>query len=398
MNLELEEIFTTYQEKHSKAETSLEQLRVQLKPYIKHIVLYGAGSAGLGFLLALRKAAIEPIAFLDSNPAKKGQVIEGLTVHSPTEFIANHKTLVIICINTDGQNFNGLLPQSLRKETPDSLVSDLSALGYRNVLYYQSFWRCYELFQDEKFPLPSCSDVKSILNNRTEIHNVFSFYEEKCSREIFLKYLSFRLLDSSVKIPTESVQLKYLQKDIFTFIEHECFIDGGAFNGNTIERLVETMRVAEYHGIEPDNILFNKLERCVSTLSNKIESISLYSKALHNNKDIMKFYQFGGPGSLIFPLGNVQVEGITLNDMQFKSEPTYIKLNIEGCEQYAIEGGVEVISKCAPIIAVRLLKIRDLWEIPKQLNKLFSGYKFFLRTYMNHLDFYLYAVPPRRLK
>jgi hypothetical protein len=127
------------------------------------------------------------------------------------------------------------------------------------------------------------------------------------------------------------------------------------------------------------------------------KKIHLYQVALFNKDIVLPLYSLGGPGTLVHASGTDLTQAIMLDAIDFTYPPTYIKLNVEGCEYEAIEGGKKMIESYQPTLSIRLLKIRNLWEIPLLLKRLYEGYKLYLRTYMGHLDFFLFAVPRKNI-
>lgn len=72
----------------------------------------------------------------------------------------------------------------------------------------------------------------------------------------------------------------------------------------------------------------------------------------------------------------------------------FIKLDIEGFEQKAINGAINTISKFKPTLAICIYhKKKDLWEIPLLINKYFPKYKFYIEHYsLNTEETVLFGV------
>jgi FkbM family methyltransferase len=392
----VEDIFTLYEKNYAKEEMPIDQFVSKLKG--KKILLFGAGSAGIGFLFVLRKYGIEPLAFLDNDTVKQGEYLAGLPIESPSAYnqSLHREALVIICINTDGKKFNDNWKNELRNSGPDSLVSTLRQYGYEHIIYYSEFWRCYELFRGEEWLLISCSDVPAILQNRSALSEAYACFEEYLSKETFLRYLSFRLLSRDINIPSSPIEKKYFGHSFLQLSEKECFVDGGAYNGNTLTRFLERTsgNFLAYYGFEPDPDLFKGLARVKHNM-NKIlqDKLKIYQNALYDETKSLRFFAMNGPGSFVHQNGPCVVQGITLNDVDFTYPPTYIKLNVEGCAIEVISGGAGgVIEAYHPSISVRLEKIHEFWEVPLLLKRINSGYRFYLRSYMGCHDLHLFAI------
>ncbi len=73
----------------------------------------------------------------------------------------------------------------------------------------------------------------------------------------------------------------------------------------------------------------------------------------------------------------------------------FIKMDIEGAEQLAIEGAMRTIKKYRPKLAISIYhSLEDFVEIPLKLNDLNLGYEFYLDHYTIHRsETILYALP-----
>ena len=68
-------------------------------------------------------------------------------------------------------------------------------------------------------------------------------------------------------------------------------------------------------------------------------------------------------------------------------------MNIEGSELQALKGSEKTITNYKPRLAIAgYHKTWDLWKVPLLIYRFNSGYKFYLRSYMNHLSFVYYGI------
>ena len=74
-------------------------------------------------------------------------------------------------------------------------------------------------------------------------------------------------------------------------------------------------------------------------------------------------------------------------------------MDIEGAEIDAIEGGIRVIRKESPVLAVCAYHAQDhLWNIPIAIHRINPQYALFLRPHMTECwDTVCYAIPPERM-
>ena len=73
-------------------------------------------------------------------------------------------------------------------------------------------------------------------------------------------------------------------------------------------------------------------------------------------------------------------------------------MDIEGSEPKAIDGCKETIRRDSPVLAICLYhRLEDVWEIPRQINRLNKNYNFYLKRYSDDgWELVLYCVPTNR--
>lgn len=398
----LQDIFNEFETHGKQKEISIKQVRDIMGERSESIVLYGAGSAGIALAQYLRGAGFDILAFTDGSPKKWGSVVEGLEVIAPEELSKRFKgpLFIIVTINTDGKQYCRSFEEALRVMGHQGVHKLLHDLGHDMVVDYPVFRRCYELFKGDKYNLPSCSDVYCMQRNKDKIEEALSLFEEPYSREVYYSLLRFRLLDDSIPVPTTSAESDYFEYDLYSKIYNENFVDCGAYDGNTLARFLTytDLKFNSYTALEPDSENIAKFEKRVAAMALDIQKkITLFPEAVWRRKGELSFYELKGPGSFAADLGNRTVPCTDLDSVLKGKEPTLIKMNIEGSEKAALEGARNIISDCRPVLVIaNYHKTWDLWELPLIMKEMYAGYKFYLRSYMNHISFKCYAVPPER--
>lgn len=394
----IHEIFQEFDKVRTEIEISLERMKQDLGSMKEHIVLYGAGSAGIAFLKYLHDAEIYPKYFADGNPAKWGSFCQGLEIIAPQEIIAREgaDALVIVTINTDGKRYCKSFAEALRVGGHGGVHKMLQESGCRNLVDYTYFRRCHELFHGDPYNLPSCSDVDEMVKNKEAIAEVYDWLADDLSRETFCKIVRFRLIDDSIEVPTMTQDRQYFEHEFYAKRTDECFVDCGAFDGISLKTFLKENEnlFAHYYGLEPDKGNFEKLEQYVSSLPKELkESMTLLQAAAYDKKGVGKLYALNGPGSFMADIGNEEVNTITIDEALQGNRATYIKMNIEGSELQALAGAEQTIKKYKPCLAVAgYHKTWDLWEVPMKIKEFRPEYRIYLRSYMNHLSFVYYCV------
>lgn len=177
--------------------------------------------------------------------------------------------------------------------------------------------------------------------------------------------------------------------DIFDkFINETCnVIDIGAFIGtNTIKMAHKAKHV---YAFEANLNIHNLLK--ANLLINNISNVSPFNKAVGNeNKIVDKMWYPTVPinygamrinkhEDLINEFVNVNINMIHLDDITLNEKVDFIKIDVEGCEQEVLQGGIELIKKCKPVIVI------ENWEKKPYDILLQLGYNYYKLNYCNEL-------------
>lgn len=170
------------------------------------------------------------------------------------------------------------------------------------------------------------------------------------------------------------------------------YVDGGAYDGDTLLELAALRPIELAYLFEPDAGNFAALQK---NLQHRDIAVHCLPLALGDSYQILSFNAGNGEAGTISANGTVHIATMALDDLLRGQSTDFIKLDVEGCEIAALNGAMDLIQRCRPVLAISLYhRPQDLWEIPALLRTLCSDYKFFLRQhYFNSFDSVLYAVP-----
>ena len=92
--------------------------------------------------------------------------------------------------------------------------------------------------------------------------------------------------------------------------------------------------------------------------------------------------------------GGTEIEVSTIDDICGEIPVTFIKMDIEGSKLRALKGAKNTILKNKPKLAICIYhRAEDIFEIPRYIDDLAPGYKFFIRHYCFYEDeTVLYAI------
>jgi len=351
-------------------------------------VLYGAGNLGRKTLRGLRKNGADAIAFADANPALSGKQVEGVPVFSPEEAVRRFgkEAVFVVCVwHPD------------RKHGVQDIMDRLSGIGVERVTsFVPLFWRSADgLLPYYLWDLPS-----RLLAESAAIRETCSALQEE-SREQFTRELRMRLYGdfAVMNAPLQSPQ--YFAHELFELSSAECFVDCGAFDGDTMREFVGAVdgRFRRLIGFEADATNFQRLEKYVAAQPQAIrERVVIHEAAVGRSSGTLRFAATAGTDAAVSASGDAVIPSVCLDDALAGEVPTMVKMDIEGSEMEALEGASRVIRAYAPISAICVYHCPDhLWAIPLWLKKAQPVAKLFLKSYcVDGWETVCYAVPSER--
>ncbi|MDE7324002.1 MAG: FkbM family methyltransferase [Lachnospiraceae bacterium] len=182
--------------------------------------------------------------------------------------------------------------------------------------------------------------------------------------------------------------------DMFEPGNKEIFIDGGAYNGDTIYDFMAWNKENAYkvYSFEPMKgmyeLILKRLEK------DNITSVNVLNSAVWDRKEEL-FFADMVDGSRVACGGSIKVNGERIDDIVGTDEVTFIKLDVEGAELEALKGASETIQMCHPKLAICIYhKPTDILDIGKYILELSPDYKLAIRHYtLSDCETVLYAIP-----
>jgi FkbM family methyltransferase len=324
----------------------------------RNVVLYGAG--GIGFITSniLRDKACNICNFIDDYEAKHGTYVNGIKVVALEDVNPDTDAIILICL-----------------PNPMEVYHKLIGLGYKDVKYYP-------VMMSEK----DFYDVPLLIENQNKIENVFNLLSDDLSKLVFSNILKHRTTMDFTYFNSIISEKQYFPSDIFTLTDTECFVDGGAYNGETIDEFIdETNNKFRYiYAFEPDIQNYNNIKESIRNID--YNHPKLFNSGLYSKTGRIGFNSHGNSASFICETGKDKVSLVKLDEVVGEYKPTYIKLDIEGAEAEALHGMKDTITKYHPKLAISIYhKAADLWELPLVILKLSASYKIYIRHYSNGL-------------
>ncbi|AZR72075.1 hypothetical protein BBF96_00905 [Anoxybacter fermentans] len=351
-----------------------------------NIVIWGCASAGQYVYEFLEKFGVVANIkyFADNNKKKWGTKMNGLLVLSPEEVVKkyNDKSISSIIVAT-------IHLSDVRKQLLSLGIEDY-AIDVRGL----SLAKDYLDFRNE-------SPFKIINSHIEQYEKVYSYLSDEHSKKVYLGILNSKIsLDNKyMKGIASPAKEQYFAKELIKISEEEVFCDCGSFNGDTLETFISLSggRYKKYIAIEADKEIYNELNKKIAAKG--IKNVQTYNVACWNEKTILKFQPSQSSGH-ITEKGKISVCADTLDNILQNEKVTFLKMDIEGAEEKALNGASTVIKKYKPILAICLYhSLEDYYKIPLMIKELNHEYSLFIRNYTDMLDVetVCYAIPKDRL-
>ena len=345
----------------------------------KPIVMYGMGNGADKILSVCEKKKIEVSDFFASDGFVRGHSFHGKKVLSYSETKEKYGL----------GNFIVLL--SFASSLPD-VIDNIRRIASESELYAPDVPVC----GDNLF------DMDYFVSHKTEFDKARDLLADNQSKKVFDRVINYKL----------SGDIKYLFEcdsevdetfcEILSAKDFENTADLGAYNGDTARQLIEyAPNLKKIYALEPDRRNFRKL----SEYAEREERFKVipFQVAAWSKAETLTFGAEGNRNSGVGGSTNavtskcVSVEGNSLDNLLIGSNDRidYIKFDVEGAENEAIDGCCNTIKAHSPKLLVSVYhRSEDLFALPLKINSLFPDYKLYLRKfrYIPAWDLNLYGV------
>lgn len=336
----------------------------------ERIIIYGAGSGFITLsMFVLERFKILPEVVLDKKFLHQ-EVKKGVLYSSPTEYRPSDEmlknALVIITIG------NMAVREDIKK--------DLLSQGFRNIVSAMEIYE-YHLPQPTKdLTTKGFTFYKEQCSNLIE---AFELFDEPKSQEVFKQFIFTHIYRKILLIPAEPLENQYFPFDLWDKSVYTRSVICGAYNGDTTLALVQKAgNVKAMVCLEPDPENFTALKNNTNHLKKQISDFMLLPFGVYKENKQMLFSAYNQSNSAISSTGNILIQCVALDDCLPNFAPSFISMDIEGSEFYALQGMAETIKKHRPKLAICVYHSPEhIWTIPLFLRSLVKEYKFYLRNY-----------------
>ena len=271
--------------------------------------------------------------------------------------------------------------------SPLEVKNKLDALGYKHISYLSL---CKYTTFDLVSPPFIMDFQKDYLDNKKKYQYTFDLLEDEKSKRVFEKVINFKIsFDYNfMQGFTNNFEEQYFDKDLIPKIDNISFIDAGSYVGDTLPTIIKNFpNFNKIYCIEPNDLHLSIAKKNFA----QYENIEFIHCGLGKEKILTK----GDNKNTNNCAHDYQASNINTIDNLINEKVDFIKMDIEGAEQDAIQGAQNIIQKYTPILAICIYhKAEDWYKVPEEVLKINSKYKVYIRHYMEGIfETVMYFIP-----
>lgn len=342
----------------------------------QEIYIWGAGKLAKFVIKQLEKNELKVKGVVTSTDDRVGDSFEN--THFVERKQIEKEALIIVC-----------------SQSYPVIFETIEKMGHKKYVYYEIIPFIYENFTRWDM---SYNEIHRVWFEKGEkIKKVMPLLlHDEISVEVFKNVLMYRTtlqneyIDKAYFLSIERGST-YFDKEIIKLGSEEVFIDCGGYVGDSTEMFIMNChnRYEKIIFFEPNSEL---METARENLK-KYPNITYYAKAVGEKEGVAFFTPLDASG-MVSDNGQVQIPVSSIDGLIPPVCATYIKMDIEGSEMDALRGGLDIIKRCVPKLAISIYhKHYDLFEIIEFIDSLNLGYEFYVRHYTRTLaDTVLYCI------
>lgn len=327
------------------------------------VVVYGMGNGADKVIDEFNRLSIPVMGVTASDDFVRGQSFRGFTVKKLSDFSGDFIVAVA---------FASSIP---------SVMNHIYSLCEK----YRVVVPCVPVFGDEIF------NREFIRNNAEKINSAYELFDDE-SKRIYAGCVNFMFGGELKTLRSITTDKDEIFRNEFSMNSDESYLDLGAYRGDTIEEFLHYSngKYSSIIAVEPDRRTFKKLSAYLENIENSIG----IQKAIYSECKLVAFSNNAGRQSTISEKGE-QIETATVDEICNDKIITYIKIDVEGAENHALDGAVKTIKKHKPKLNIALYhRSGDIFELPLKISEINPDYKFRIRRhpYIPCWDMNLYCL------
>ncbi len=324
-----------------------------LKTTEKPIVLYGMGNGADKIISVLNRYDIKISGVFASDGFVRQKVFHGFNVTDYKTAKQNFGNMVVLVC------FGSALPD---------VIANIKRIAAEQELYAPDVPVYGDILFNDEY----------VKQNKEQLEWVYNRLADDTSKKVFECAVMYKLTGKIEYLFECETPCSEMYENILNLNDSETYFDLGAYRGDTVAEFLQN--VDSYNkiiAVEPDPKTYNKLCLATKTLDN-IENINACVSDIDGK---IPFNMQGSRGSSIGN-GKGEIDSVAIDTLAVKNIPSYIKMDIEGAEAFAITGGANTISKYKPKMQIAAYhRSEDLINIAQSVLELRADYKIYLRHF-----------------
>jgi FkbM family methyltransferase len=274
--------------------------------------------------------------------------------------------------------------------SPLEVKAELDRRGFKHFSYLAFIKYSGLDLAEPPFIMDFAEDFRA---NRAEYAKTYALLADQKSKEIFTKVLNFKISFDYKFMEgfTNDHKGQYFDQEILPAFHNISFVDGGGYVGDSASEVIANYpEFKKIYLIEP---IAENLRIAKRDLAAYAEKIEYFECGLGKRSETLSFHEEKS-FSTTNATGSQSVTIKTVDEI-IQESVDYIKLDIEGAEQDAIEGAKESILNYHPTLALCIYhKAEDWYKIPQKVLAIRDDYTIYLRHYMEGIfESVLYFIP-----
>ncbi len=338
----------------------------------KPILMYGMGNGADKILRVCEKYNIEVADFFASDGFVRGHSFHGKVVLSYSEAKEKYRDFIVLL--------------SFASSLPD-VIDNIKRIASEVELYAPDV----PVFGDNLF------NMDFFKAHQADFEKAYSLLDDDRSKEVYKNIINYKLSGDIRYLFLADDSEDEVTKELVKPCEIKSYADLGAYNGDTIKRLMEyTDGLEQIIAFEPDRRNFKKLSDFAESI--KSPKISAYKLGAWSKEDRLFFDASGNRNANLSTSGGAKLTEVEVNSLDNIAKGLvidYIKYDVEGAEYEALMGSKEIIKEQIPTLLISVYhRSEDMFKIPLLVKALCPQYKLYFRKlrYIPAWDLNLYAM------
>lgn len=342
------------------------------------VVLFGAGAFARSVAKCLAAAGVTVRAFVVSSPATTS--CDGIPLRALAELDDDLRELPMWLCVFNREAHSDLADLHAKCKTVTG-VDPVPPQHFYDLLAESLGWRFW------------LTERRNYASVEREIRDTLALFEDDLSRRMYAETIAFRLGQNLGQAPRPCDSPQYFPDFLVDTLNAEVnFVDGGAFDGDTVAEAAKHLRLATAYAFEPDPANFDALAKRAAGFGFPVVCLPC---GLSEQTQLVPCGLGQGEACTIDENGAGRIQVARLDDVLPNAKIDLLKLDVEGHELQAIAGASESIRRNRPAMTIAGYHLwDDLWRIPEVLTKMLPGHRLAYRIHgHNTFDAVFYAYP-----